>query len=340
MKHIYHKLKNIISRNLKKDTWMKRCLSQKEYRKWTEEQFFSKKISTLYPTKKTSGKGMPTVIYISDNKWVSGGLCDKLRGMISLYVLCKELKLTFKIYCHYPFDLKDYLKPNLYDWELNHEIKRDCNCTAVCRMSYYHYLDSNEKKEQKHDLIKKIKKNKNYNEIHIYTNAHFGNPLFHESFKELFKPSTHIQDLINQFKINEPYISMSFRFRQLLGDFTDNSGGEILPIEEQNNYISDSLNLIKTYYQKNIDKNEKILVTSDSCTFISLVQELSYVIIIPGIIKHSDRPAENFDKEFLDFFMISKAEKVYLCKKEKMWYSGFPYYASLVGNKPFEVISY
>ena len=66
------------------------------------------------------------------------------------------------------------------------------------------------------------------------------------------------------------------------------------------------------------------------------------VYIIPGKVGHIDY--DNGDdvnmKTFLDFFLISKAEKVYLARSGKMYHSAFAKTASLVNNRPFEMYEY
>ena len=45
-------------------------------------------------------------------------------------------------------------------------------------------------------------------------------------------------------------------------------------------------------------------------------------------------------KTFLDFYMISKAEAVYLAKGPGMYRSAFARTAAMVNNKPFEIYEY
>lgn len=339
IKKLLGKVKNKIINNLKIDVWRRRIMSSYEYKVWCDQQILCSQVNIKYHHDSESSKRRSsTVFFMSDDEWVSGGLCDKLRGVISLYTLCERMDIPFKIYWISPFVLTDYLLPNMYDWEPDYEITRDHKSKAIQVMSYYGYSNEEEKKYQEDSLLKYLNKYLRKNEIHVYTNAHFGNSNFNRVFSLLFKPSLRIQSKLNEYLPSQRYISMSFRFLQLLGDFKDRSGGETLPDDEKQMYIEDGLKLIERMYSQ--DNGYKILVASDSHTFVKKACKLEYVFSIPGQPKHSDLPADNYDKEFLDFFAISRAERVFLCKKGKMYTSGFPYYASLAGGKPFEILEY
>lgn len=53
-----------------------------------------------------------------DGETFHGGLCDRFKGIISLYAYCKYRGLPFRIRYTYPFRLEDYLAPAAYDWTL------------------------------------------------------------------------------------------------------------------------------------------------------------------------------------------------------------------------------
>ena len=87
----------------------------------------------------------------------------------------------------------------------------------------------------------------------------------------------------------------------------------------------------------------RILVNSDSETFLKRLSKFSYVYVIPGVITHIDAKQdvdsyEMYEKTFLDFFMIAGAERIYLLKTCKMFNSGYPLAASKLYNKPYEII--
>ena len=45
-----------------------------------------------------------------------------------------------------------------------------------------------------------------------------------------------------------------------------------------------------------------------------------------------------FDKEFLDLLLLSKAKVIYRIHKGKMYYSGFPLTAGMIGNVEVKTI--
>lgn len=307
-----------------------------EYLWFIENKDTSKILNTSYSNNKT-------IIFLSTEKDNLGGLCDKLRGAISTFSIAKELNIDFRIVFNYPFCLEEYLEPNHYDWRLKEkEINKDIN--PVILKSYVGcYEDNNneEKNFQHQKLLEIVEKAPDKSDIYIKTNAYSGNKDFHNLFHFLFRPSLRLNNLINQyFKPNVKYISISFRFMNLLGDFQDCTIVEALDEKEKQKYIADSIGLIKTLYEKNKTNIEKVFVATDSITFLDEAKKLDFVFTIPGKISHTNLPAENFDKEFLDLYIISQAQCIYLGRKKKMWSSCFPLYASFIENKPFEKIEY
>ena len=78
------------------------------------------------------------------------------------------------------------------------------------------------------------------------------------------------------------YVSLTFRFRQLLGYFKE--GEETLPEAQREPYIARCLKCIEKHHDRYPGK--KILVTSDSSTFLTRVvkdERISeYTYLIPG----------------------------------------------------------
>ena len=65
---------------------------------------------------------------------------------------------------------------------------------------------------------------------------------------------------------------------------------------------------------------------------------------IPGTISHigndTHHTYEYYEKTFLDFFVISGAQEVYLLRSSMMHNSGFPYAAARVGEKPYHIVEF
>ena len=75
------------------------------------------------------------------------------------------------------------------------------------------------------------------------------------------------------------------------------------------------------------------------------MKELPYVHVRPGPIGHVGHPDEKMQDEvnmktFLDFYMISMADKVYLGISGEMYNSNYARTAALIGGRSFEIIRY
>lgn len=285
------------------------------------------------------------VICIYEGAVFQGGLADRLRGILSVYKTCKEEGVDFCLYFMHPFKLEWFLIPNIVDWHIEeHEIISD--------LSKLHLLvldstsDSNYSKRKQEQYIKKhISVNKE-KQIHCYTNVCYSYDYnYAELFWELFRLSPRLASSIERQKkeIGGPYISISARFLDSLGDFNESFGfNHPLSSQERDSLIKSNLYQIEKLHAAY--PAHRILVNSDSITFLSEAARLSYVYVNPGIITHIDNTAsasyETFEKTFLDYFMIANAEHIYLLKTKWMHRSGYPYAASLIYAKPFDVIEF
>lgn len=274
-----------------------------------------------------------------------GGLADRLKGAISIYEWCKKNNKIFKInFCH-PFRLENYLIPNYYNWltddvVYNNKISIPKICLTEQRACGKRNVQNNYEKYINQWLNNNL--NIKDKQIHVYTNTRLGNKNFSVLFNELFKPSERLQFEIdkNQKQLGNKYISISFRFTTIMGDFTDCAGTEY---SEKN-----KVQLLKSCVQavKDIRKNaplhDKVLITADSERFLNYAKDnLEDIYIIPGKVGHIDyNNSDNVNmKTFLDFMLISKAEKIYLVKNKDMYNSAFARTAAMVNNKGFEVIN-
>ena len=286
-----------------------------------------------------------TVICIYDGKIKNGGLADRLRGIVSVYSICKEYKIDFKIIFNSPFNLTNFLEPNKVNWCVSkEELSYNTKVTDICYIETLNGSDY-EAKKQKQWFRREFKKK--YREFHVRTNALFSyKENFSLLFSELFKLSHKLQSSIELQKsiIGTGYISTSFRFMNLLGDFNETfeMHGKITK-EEQNELIIKNIEQLQLLHDRYPGKH--ILVNSDSTTFLQTAAKLDYVYVIPGNITHIDGKNDTdeynaYEKTFLDFFMIANAEKIYLIRTGQMYNSGSPFAASKIYNKPFEKIEF
>lgn len=303
-----------------------------------------------YDNKKCKSKYPSYIIYMSDGRVRCGGLGDRLHGILSLYYYCQKNDIPFKINFCEPFRLKEYLEPN----EINWDIDPDDLCYnfhgAEPLLMACSFKSNKGTQQQEADFMYrylkyKIKK-ESTKEYHIYTNMHYAcrPDLYSSLFHKLFKPSQRLMNAINWNKerIGNKYISVTLRFQNLLGDFSEGKY-PTLNEEEQNKLIEKVKNKI-VFMHNNMHNNCKILITSDSRKFLDVMDKESWVYTIPGKLVHMTyTPIHDFEthlKSFVDLFMLANADKLYLLVTDKMFHSGFAESASLIYNKPYEIIEF
>lgn len=281
----------------------------------------------------------PMVVTRLDSDTDGCGLADRLRGMVSSYAYAKCINLPFRIVHRNPFSLEEFLVPNKYDW-----IAKDNEVSYNLKNSRPVYV-MNRSKGQNLPLLSHNK------QIHLFTNVNFLPLLadyyhqdfaYHQLYDELFKPSEALQKELDKYHhyVEKGYVSVSFRFLQLMGDFKDTSG-EVLNEKERAALISKCHRFLDGIHQKH--PNCFMLVTADSRSFLDTLTDFEYIFTIPGEIGHVGYAsnANNLHmKTFLDFYMISYAEKVYLGYTDKMYKSNFARSAAAITNAPFEMIEF
>ena len=297
-----------------------------------------------YPPPLTNFK----VVFLCNNVLAFGGLCDRLQGMVSIYKVCKEEHLEYRIGHFYPFNLSDYFKPNKVDWTIAED---DVDLSTHNAMIIKSTMPSVKKTgmpwregAQIHESYLKYKLHhvgKRKRQVHMYTNARLTTKEeFSDLFHELFSPSEELQRLVewNEEQIGSPYISITTRFQNLLGDFYEGEQyGTLEKEEEKRNYIVKCLSKIEEIHLKHPDK--KVLVTSDSSTFLKEAKNLPYVHVNPGKLAHIQYTNGDDDvylKSFVDLLTIANAEKVYLLITGRMYRSGFAETASFINKADYE----
>jgi len=271
------------------------------------------------------------ILYKADGFVHSGGLTDRLKGICTLYMYAKQRQKQFYLSFTHPFNITEYLLPNDYDWVISQEkISYNLKTTAI-----YTY-------EHNKDMEKFMKSNSDKIQIHVGCNSRECFKDFSLIFKELFKPSPFLEMQIKSQKENlgSEYISISFRFQNLLGEFTE---AKSKPIEkmQQNELINKCIHAIDDIKQRHINIPQ-ILITSDSNKFREIAihtYTYTYTYIIDhevGHIDYSDNSKEL--TAFLDFFLIAGAKKAYQVRTIEMYNSDFPVFAAKSNNVPYEMI--
>ena len=283
------------------------------------------------------------VVFMVDGLHTHGGLTDRFRTALSLYYVCKKENVPFFIYYVYPCDLSLILKPNQYNWIIN---KRDISHSFWDSKDIYiyntgilgmKYLDASALiLEERVGTELKKKKKKQYL---IYGNSFFRPGLidYKSLFNELFTHSLYLKEQINKHSklFMETYEAVTLRFQQLLGDFSEGQF-EILPKEERTLLIEKCVDKIEELYKNNYFSTEKILITTDSPSFMKEISKKSYVYTIPGKMEHMDfthnADLEMNTKSFVDLYLLMRAKKITLLRTGKMYRSGFPAFAAELGN--------
>lgn len=272
-----------------------------------------------------------------DGRGYHGGMTDRFKGAISWWHYCNKKGLKFKLLYNYPFNLTDYVIPNEYDWVIE---EKDIPDSILTTRIFYARGENGRR-------LERLKTNKN---IWYYGNIDLGSSLgwapytedWGKAFKKLFKPSPLLEKHIDvcRSEIKAPYIAVVFRFQNLLGDFNEPYYRKINDDTEREQLINKALEELDKIHVLN--KGYSVLVTSDSVNFLKEARKNDYVYVIEGKLCHmefTDNDSQHTQlKSFLDFFMISKASKVYSVVIGDMYKSDFPVYAAKVGGIPFERI--
>lgn len=291
------------------------------------------------------------IVVMIDGKLPHGGLTDRFRNILSVYSYCKKNDIPFKLFYEYPCDLTSYLLPNQYDWRIT---STELSSHVLDTKEIFLYVipynlpdeDFKKRNNEAHlrllndELVKKRKV-----QYHLYGNSFFAEGQYSELFKELFKPSSYLEQRVNQCmnNISESYEAVTLRFQQLLGDFEEGNF-DILSTNEQKELIQKCVSKIKELYVVGFFSTQKILVTSDSPSFLAEVSNLPFVFIIPGKMEHMDfthnSDVEMNAKSFVDLFLLMKAKRITLLRTGKMYKSGFPAFAAELGSIKFVEISF
>ena len=91
----------------------------KQRGKWRKQ---AAKLSPYYSESASRARNTrKQVICMFDGRTDHYGMTDRLRGIVSAYAVSKEMGYDFRIYFITPFQLEDYLQPNLFDWTIRPE---------------------------------------------------------------------------------------------------------------------------------------------------------------------------------------------------------------------------
>ena len=280
----------------------------------------------------------PMIIAFVDGKSFHGGLCDRFKGMVSLFHFSLIKGYDFRISHTFPFDLEEYLLPNQCEWR----VAKAEICTCYRGAKYMNLI--------KDGSIARLKDLRTTKQVHCYANRDITDALnrfygtshtWGELFRQLFQPSDELATLISYHKtqLGAGYVSVVFRFQNLLGDFFEYDSMELDTVQKERLIRQNLEGLDKLVLAH---PGVRILVTSDSTLFLERAATMSQVYTLPGKVVHIDNklhePHDVYQKSFLDFYMLAEGDKIYSAGTEAMYKSDFPFYAAKVHDIPFERI--
>ena len=290
------------------------------------------------------------LIYYCSNFSLSGGLTDRLKGIMTTYQLSLATKREYKIIFNKPFKINKILNHNIINWKIDPE-KHEKKILSVAK----HYDFINETNKNK--VVNKIKNiiddknnvlalriNQDYltiiNNMNIIKKKDWNN-----CFTDLFKYSMFTQKALDRYL--ELYdwnqvIGVHCRFINLLGDNIES--GEELSSDKKNILIE---KIIKSLYDLLSDSPKcRILLCSDSIIFLEIIKKENVMkdnlIIIDGKPKHIEKQHisdQNLEKIIIDFFLLSKCHKIFSIRYNKMYPSDFPIYSAKINNRKCIIIS-
>lgn len=280
----------------------------------------------------------PMLISMVDGRRLGKGLTDRFKGIISVYALAKAVDAPYRCIYTHPMPLVDFLEPNAYNWLPNPDELSESTSDVRFKLL-----------RKQHTIKRLLKVLPLKRQVRVYANLDYLDEVnrkynhqyqWGELFKELFKPTKILEDQLQyHFKIiGGEFIACVFRFQNLLGDFKEYRF-KPLPEADRQQLLATNIRALKKIVGQH---GVRVLVTSDSSTFLDAAKDLDHIYTIPGKVVHIDNEAdarqEVYLKSFVDFFMLSHAQKVYSVGTDIMYKSDFPKYAAKVNNVPFERI--
>ena len=281
------------------------------------------------------------IVFFVDGRGFHGGLCDRFKGIVSVYHYCLCNGICFKINYTYPFKLSDFLEENEVEWMLTSEDELTFN---IFEAKYVNLIQES--------TASRLLKLKTKRQIHVYANrditaelndVYGTNYQWGMLFKKLFKPTAELRRWVDRYKemIGGDYVAMQLRFQNLLGDTIEDDGSPELNTEEKEKLIGkckDALLRVQSH-----SSLKRILVTSDSYVFVQRITGMDNIYVFPEKIVHIDTVKAQeghgtFLKTFVDFYLLSESRKIYSLGTRQMYKSDFPVYASKLNKIPFERI--
>lgn len=267
------------------------------------------------------------------------GLADRLRTMVSAYIIAAENHRTLHIYHDKGFLLQKYLLPNEVDWNIAPE--------DICRgLNHVSFLW----------FCRKLPRLRHSNrEYHAYALFHNLIPTlsteqqekygFTKVFNTLFHPTPHLTQLVEKAMQStglheNDFVAVHIRSLSFFEPVEEHDKQATGSPEDQKAVLTAIHAAIDHLYRKAQSKH--ILLCSDSNR---LLQEPypGYVKILPGVSGHiikNNGNDETTDKAFTDLFVMSKAKCLYRITGKHLYNGGYIETAAGIGGKELINLSY
>ena len=273
------------------------------------------------------------IVCMYDGLILHGGLTDRIRGLLTTYREAKRRGMPFYIHWDHPFRLEEFLEPATFDWRIRPEEISYSSEHAFPVLIQDHRRVSNRLR-----LLAALSRRRR--QTHGSSNADNAKGHYAGLFRELFRPTPLVQREVDRHlkELGAKYHAFSFRFIGLLGDFHDQQEDRLLPGEAEA-----FLTKVADEFRKElkaVPEGHRVLVATDSPTFLSLAPKLdARIYVVEGDLKHLDMSPGDYReawlKTFVDQFLLMHASKVTLMRTGRMYRSGFPRFAAEVGGVPF-----
>ena len=275
--------------------------------------------------------GNNTVFFVLDPKQEHPGLADRLKIICCIYHIAKKNGFDFKLIHDYPFNLSDYLDCNKINWIGNwNELNFSFKSSRMLAYNGMRKIPVLSKKINQYIIYYYIGKN-----ILQCNHIDGWEEIWRNCYKELFKSSAKLQEQIDLLGFEEKsYNAVHFRFVNALENFEDGVYNSLKTTEEKEMLIDKCLKGLQNIMVMNGGK--RLLIFSDSNMFLKRAKEAGY-FVLDGTVAHISFNSQKdaVMKTFVDYYMISRADKVYRVKSKELYAGMFSFYASLSGNANF-----
>ena len=304
-------------------------LYQRYAQAWINDMRYALRNLRLYFTEYQNGNAIhpagKKLFFILDPKQKHPGFADRLKVFCCLHRIAQHSGMEIKLVLDEKFPLERYLEPANNDWraswtDLSHcrsEVKLTAYnggkhklpviCTDKPQTHIYNYIGL--------DIIRRTEGNQWRN-------------VWKRHFDQMFKPTEYLQSLLSQYAQNEPYTACHIRFVNALDHLEDGYYNE-LTADDQQKLIDKCLAALTDIRQQ---EKRPLLIFSDSERFLNAAKEHGFGRIEGGKIGHVSFCSEAMEKTVIDFFMLSKAQRIIRLTCPEVYGSTFPIYASFVGN--------